>query len=257
MSDANCPAGQQCGGTGDRAGTCGPPQCQCLVGPPDALCSIPFGCDDGGRCVYPPAGTECGTTCTEDQITVSTCDGAGGCSPGTQMPCPGNASCNGAGCSGPCSADGGCATNFLCFEGRCVEHSGTPPCDGDDAECSSGLCAPNDVCCREKCTQSEALECAFFACTADAGASCVYPPAGTLCDLANESCIGSTLHAGLCDGMGNCIDAGVLCPNNFACNDAGTGCIHLCESDLDCAKGFHCEDGGEDRGECLQFIDGG
>jgi len=50
----------------------------------------------------------------------------------------------------------------------------------------------------------------------------------------------------------------IPCPGNYACDDLGTGCLDVCESDVNCAKGFHCDDdAGENRGDCLQVIDGG
>ena len=113
---------------------------------------------------------------------------------------------------------------------------------------------------RENCPHDQFPECSIVACTVDAGASCVYPPPGTLCDRANETCTGSTLNVGQCDGMGTCnLGNSLPCPNNYACNDAGMRCNYLCESDIDCATGYSCvTKNGPTKGQCLpQSTDGG
>jgi len=127
------------------------------------------------------------------------------------------------------------------------------PCDAGN-ECYSGICGGggNGLCCSHACPHDSTPECAPFGCS-DAGA-CLYPPAGTICDKANESCTGSTLSTGACDGKGNCIKATIPCPNNFACDPLGEQCSLYCLSDTNCARGFQCDD---DAGQCVQVSDGG
>ena len=203
------------------------------MGDPIDLCSVPNGCDDGGLCMYPPQGVVCEAMCSDDLLTTKTCDGAGGCSAPTKMPCPGHASCAGNSCSGPCNADGGCASGYYCSgiadgQGSCVQMlPGGAPCDAGN-ECYSGVCdGDNGLCCSHAGSHDSTPECAPFGCS-DAGA-CLYPQDGTSCDVANESCIGSTLHAGACDGMGNCIDAGVPCPFGFHCDTEGSKCVQIAD----------------------------
>ncbi len=230
----------------------------------NTTCSIPTDCDDTGKCEYPDTSTSCGQTCASAIETDKFCDGAGGCSnPKTKMCDPFGCGLTSNMCNTSCTEDGGgCDITHFCNNGTCTPKvSPGLPCNGDSAECSSGQCAPNNVCCGHMCpSDPKNPECGVMACTGDAGGSCIYAPATTVCDKADATCVGTTLNAGLCDGTGNCAPASSQCPGNLTCNQLGSGCIAVgsCSNDPNCANGYYCIQNGSNKGSCAaQGGDGG
>ncbi len=260
---ALCSADSQCDST--VCGITGTGRCclaTCQVGSPGDECSVPNGCDDGGRCTYPVMGSTCETTCASDMLSQKTCDGAGGCSNPVKTACPQNFGCGATACNTSCDG-GGCAEGFYCTNQNPPCQPTIPPggpCSHDE-DCSSGVCADGGVCCKYACPHDKYPECVATACAAgpDAGA-CIYPTNTTICDTANESCSGSTVTAGTCDGTGNCDLGSTACPNHLACDAADVGCLKGgCQgNDANCATGYYCYTDINNISTCVARIaDGG
>jgi hypothetical protein len=74
---------------GERTGRC----CHAACNLSDAICGA-TACDSAGACVYPDAGSACGTSsCNGGVLTFYGCDGSGTCTTSSQ-PCPGSAACS-------------------------------------------------------------------------------------------------------------------------------------------------------------------
>jgi hypothetical protein len=247
---AACTAVDQCTtglcGTGGTGSHCCAAQC----GPAGGTCGA-TDCDATGACVYPT--TSCSlASCSGSTFTpAGTCNGQGGCAPGTPAPCAGGLACgSGTACLTHCSADGDCASNSLfCSNpgpttGTCVSRAAAgSACAANDA-CSSGLCGPSGAgtrCCAAACGATGA---ACGATDCDAAGACVFPSATTSCGAA--ACTGSTLTTGgTCNGSGSCsAGSAAQCPSGLACNAGGTGCLTACASSSDCAGGGTCTNPG-------------
>ncbi len=107
-----------------------------------------------------------------------------------------------------------------------------------NAACQSAACGinGNGHCCSAACSAGDST-CGATAC--DATGSCTYSPSGTACA---DSCAGGMLAPGACTGSGACAHGTpAACPNDFACNSAGTGCLTQCTSNADCVTGLACD----------------
>jgi MYXO-CTERM domain-containing protein len=189
--------------------------------------------DMGARCGEP--------SCTGGNLTpAGTCDGMGGCAPGTAMACPDGAACADAMmCASGCTTSAECVSGLHCDMGTCVPD--LPPgtaCTGD-ADCTSGFCT-DGVCCDTRC---DGL-CEACNVTGSEGA-CAPVPMGT--DPAME-CAGVLA----CNGMGMCemppTDAGVV---DGGARDGGVGPSDAGRSD---GGGL---DGGPDSGIANHDAGGG
>lgn len=115
------------------------------------------GACDGNRdplqCLYPPATTACGTACSNDQQTSSTCDGTGRCVAGTPQAC-GSYACGGVTCNTSCAAATDCATGFVCTGARCTPQQGSicvgarmsQPPGGAVTDCAPYACGTSGAC---------------------------------------------------------------------------------------------------------------
>jgi hypothetical protein len=97
--------------------------CSTVCSTQDPNCGA-TGCDDSGVCLYPDAGTTCGTiapVCSADKLDFHSCDGIGACKESIAV-CPGGFLCR---------ADGNSCAN-ACDAGACPDASF---CDGAQTEC--------------------------------------------------------------------------------------------------------------------------
>ena len=112
------------------------------------------------------------------------------------------------------------------------------PCSSN-AECFSQFCGVDGQgnCCSSKCT-TDSSACGIAAC--DETGACIKAYAGTSCD----SCSGSTLTLGACNGSGTC-EPGIPspCPDGLVCNAAGTACETSCAMSSECGTGLYCNAG--------------
>ncbi|MBS2018642.1 MAG: hypothetical protein JST00_37595 [Deltaproteobacteria bacterium] len=76
---------------------------------------------DGATCAYPGSVTTCGTACAGDKLTLSTCDGRGGCATDVARSCAGNFVCaDEKVCKVACATNADCATGYQCIGARCL-----------------------------------------------------------------------------------------------------------------------------------------
>ncbi len=242
------PAGSPCTGnnqcSSDQCGINGMGNCcTALCSTSDATCGA-SACDGAGACTYPVTGTSCGAaTCSSGMLTASACDGSGSCAAGTPTACPNNLGCNGAGnaCLTICAANADCDTGFYCNGGTCAAQIASGSACTSNASCTSTVCgiAGTGNCCTAACNSAD-LVCGATAC--DTTGTCTYPVVGMACGTA--TCSGGMLTTSACDGSGNCA-AGTpsACPDNLACNSAGTVCLTTCAVQSDCVTGFYCVGG--------------
>jgi len=102
------------------------------------------------------------------------------------------------------------------------------------SDCVSGFCV-GGVCCESACAGAcEACDQA-----GDLG-RCLPAPAGTLCGPAACDSPDAARLADLCDGLGACVDGGIVACTPYTCDAAGS-CGTTCASDDDCAAGFTCD----------------
>jgi len=237
-----------------------------------ASCGTSGVCSGARTCAVYPAGTTCaaaGCTGASTSAPADTCSGAGTCVDAGTVSCfPLTCNPTTGTCRAACSVDGDCAAGFGCSAGTCKKLQGQA-CAAD-GECSSGFCA-DSFCCDarcggacEKCSQAgragfcDAIPAGADPDTecADQGAatcgtngvcsgarSCARYQFGTVCAAA--SCTGATTSAPAdsCDGLGACVDAGIVSCTPFACNAATGGCRSTCTVNGDCATGYTCAGG--------------
>ncbi|MFO0553600.1 MAG: kelch repeat-containing protein [Polyangiaceae bacterium] len=125
----------------------------------------------------------------------------------------------------------------------CVVSDGAP-CT-TDGQCESGFCV-DGVCCAVACTeQCEAcdVEGSFGTCVPVTGA-----PHGDRLACSDEPASDPCSNP-VCDGVTRATCEGVVGPcSPFACGD--TACLSSCDTDDECATGFHCEDHACVAGKC-------
>ncbi len=236
-----CSANSQCVSTVcgiAGSGNC----CTAICDTTDAICGA-TGCDMSGACSY-PSGDFCGTaSCLGGMLTTSDCDGSGACIAGTPVACPNNFACaDSTSCKTSCLATTDCASGFWCSASACVPLlvPGTA-CTENDA-CGSGMCGVSGSgnCCTAACATADPT-CGATSC--DSTGTCTYPAATTPCGT--TSCSGSMLTTSACNGSGTCaVGTPTDCPNNLACNSAGTSCNASCTTATqitDCASGDFCD----------------
>jgi len=140
-----------------------------------------------------------------------------------------------------CATGKGCTLGADCVSGYCQAGACALKPDGQfcgtNAECLNGNCVL-DTCCHTACATTAPSSCGDDGNCVASGASCEQYAAGTSCGT--PSCGGAMLTQGSCDGSGSC-GAGTAapCPGHFACQSA-TACGTSCQSDGECASGYHC-----------------
>ncbi len=193
------------------------------------------GCDDGGACLYPTAGIDCAPTfCSGHSEVQPQCDGLGGCSAESEVPCPNNLDCNDAGtaCDSNCTSSTECAAGFSCNAGFCVRPEPVGSCTEND-DCVSGFCGVDGTgyCCSTACSQ--AALCGASGCDPLSGA-CQYPDAGLVCG--QDSCEGGLFQPAPTCELGSCQAGQPIDCAPYECN-AG-GCLTSCASNADCVQGY-------------------
>jgi hypothetical protein len=237
-------------------------------------------CDGVGRCRLYPRGASCGeeASCQGNYAFGQLCDGMGACTeaPATGQDCSPYVCINGV-CSFPCGA---CTFGTQCNpdSGRCDPLFDVgDECSGD-FQCKQGNCV-DGYCCNSECRGS----CEACNLAADPGTCSPVPegdlprggrracssgdPADALCDGAcdgmgacaypSNSC-GSVCEAGrvtasACD-QGVCVAAEAVTCGNYSCDVAAETCRTDCETEAECAAGFHCKEAEcvpKPSGECL------
>jgi hypothetical protein len=229
-------------------------------------------CDGTGQCRNVGAGQACGqSTCTDTHTfqAAGKCDGAGACMTPAPADC-GAYPCASTGCAKPCTGAADCASGQYCSNGTCKVTKALGTTCAAAAECGSGFCSPDQVCCDKACTDA-CTACVKVStgladgtcgpvqlgqdphddCAADANGSCGkdgtcdgkggchLTASGTPCGSA--SCSGSTFTPGkTCNGTGTCAAAGspVDCGQNACTTD---GCKTACASDADCGTTAYCD----------------
>jgi len=226
---------------------------RCPLGDGGASCEA-TGCDDIGACIYPDAGTSCGTpSCYNGLfIPLGSCDGAGGCLSGQAAVCPDRFGCDDAGaCHTSCGSSADCAKSYACnaahcgpqrSAGSCTENDDcvSNDCSGLDAGADGGLTA--GLCCAQPCPEP-APACRSQACD-EATGDCVYP-VGESCSP--QLCEKDQNIFPTCDPHGSCIPVVTPCPDDLACNGTNTACNTSCQQDSDCVSGTSCD---VDAGTC-------
>jgi len=188
-----------------------------------ALCASASSASD-----YSPraTGALCGDpACDAATLTPApTCDGAGGCVPGSAEACPGGTACSDAmSCAGGCTDDTQCVEASYCgADMMChADEPGGTACDRAGA-CQSGFCADAFCCeraCGDTCESCASAEdeglCLPYAADTDPEDEC----AGTdACDGTN-ACVAVVPDAGTDAGVD---DAGV---DDAGVDDAGDGSV--------------------------------
>lgn len=116
-----------------------------------STCGLDGTCDGQGDCRRYLAGTECGPSLCEQaaRMTVSWCDGHGGCTDVLALECaPYGCDPDSGSCRSACTTDSDCAPSYPCLGGLCGSPQ-RPTCHSDD-ECTSGFCRQS-VCCESSC----------------------------------------------------------------------------------------------------------
>jgi MYXO-CTERM domain-containing protein len=119
---------------------------------------------------------------------------------------------------GPCDAPGQCATGF-CVDGLCCDSACAGTCEACDVSGSLGTCVPVKGLPHAKRPACEPT-------------------------LPADLC-----QAKICDGVDRATCAAVVGPcTPFACDT--TACFHACETNEQCAPGYHCDAGDCVAGQC-------
>ena len=147
----------------------------------------------GGQqaCQYAAGGTTCGSTsCSDQQVVTSACDGTGTCAPEAATPCPGNLACVDTACRTSCATTTDCASGFGCTDGACKPMGGsvcsnphtstnTTSAAGDagsSTDCSPYVCVQSTGKCATTC--SSVTDCVAPSVCNPSG-QCVAPVAST------------------------------------------------------------------------------
>jgi hypothetical protein len=257
---STCSAGDQCtSGACGANGVCCAATCAHVGGACGAT-----GCAAGtGACTYPASGTACGSSCTGNQLSSSTCDGAGSCVAGTPAPCAANLTCaSSSACNTSCGAAGtgdvNCISGYYCDGvgmGACQAKVAPGATCGAADQCTTGVCGTNGICCTGTCPNMGGT-CGNTGCAAGSG-SCTYPASGTAC---GSSCAGGNqLTPSACNGTGMCVAgtpaacaANLTCASSSACN---LSCGALVTGDTNCVAGYYCD--GVGMGACQAKLGAG
>lgn len=211
----------------------------------------------------------------------------------TDVDCGG--SCSPCGETSPCVEAGDCESGF-CAEGTCAACVTTEDCAGAPGtycetgacvpkkdngltcsaheQCENGNCAPDGVCCNNRCDRScegctEALtgmpdgECHAYAAGEDPEAECAATDPST-CGAKGMGCNGDAdepacvLHddgtpcsdaacfngvqstSWTCDGLGSCTATSPDACDPYVCDDDGLACQTSCEDSADCDEDHYC-----------------
>ncbi len=141
-----------------------------------------------------------------------------------------------------CATNSECSSCF-CRDGVCCESACNGVCEKCNLPYRLGNCDPvsagqdpDDECptdpvstCQRAGFCSGARSCALYA-------------TGTVCSPAFCSSATSNLED-MCDGLGTCIDNGILDCMPYICNLASGLCITSCAADADCQPGYVCDSG--------------
>jgi hypothetical protein len=120
-------------------------------------------CDgtDVAACSYPTTKTACGSTCSKNEETDSTCDGQGGCVQGRAHTCDNFICANSSTCKTSCVSDVDCIVGFACLSGKC--QPGGSICidsqtskndtqvDGGVTHCAPYICEDDAGTCLQRC----------------------------------------------------------------------------------------------------------
>jgi len=152
-----CPLCQSCNVTGS-AGTCtfvgtgvAEPHGACM---PNGACGNTGLCAANQSCAKAAPGTSCGATASCSaclQTSAQTCDGAGTCSPATVTACDPFV-CDVTTCKTKCLSDLDCIPGDYCDPTTHCQTKKTPgSACGSTAECATGVCGAEGVCCDTAC----------------------------------------------------------------------------------------------------------
>ncbi len=258
----------ECGGIGAGAD----PDAECND-QGTAACGTNGFCNGAGACQQYPFGTICTTaSCGGDGVTLNradTCNGLGQCVDNGMQSCV-PATCAQNACSTICTVDSQCASTAYCNAPTCVGKKADGLACGGGIQCLSGSCI-DGICCNLPCTgpceacttvkkgagldgvcgnivsgsdpDNECTSQLSSTCgttgVCDGFAKCQLYSSTTVCSPPTCADNGFTLRkTDLCNGNGNCIDAGDQDCSPFACN--GGACITSCTLDSQCASGAYC-----------------
>jgi hypothetical protein len=228
-------------------------------------------------CLMPGTSTTCkDAICTNGSATaVSTCNGSGTCVTPAPKTCTSSlCASDGSGvCAGSCTATS-CPTGSYCdFTGSCVQKkpNGTGNACSTGAECSSGHCSVEGLCCSSDCTgQCQTCNSAAGTCTrvnsgqpvggraactqagttcggtcdGSSDTACHYPGTEQTCGMATCSTDSASTVTPVCNGSGTCGSATTSCGANAycsggSCTPKGTG---SCTNNIQCSSG-NCSSG--------------
>jgi len=243
--------------------------CRAAAGP----CDVAERCSGADTCPsddFVAGGTPCRSPFCQDGVLnlADRCDGLGSCGDGGVLDCRPYA-CNEVtnACDSSCSGDSQCGVDHECVAGACKLVEGQP-C-GAGGACASGWCI-DGVCCDGECAgECQACNLPGFvgACSpveagtdpdndcdvtdpavcgdngvCDGAGQCQLYVAGTVCH--DAFCVDSDSHStDRCDGLGTCVDGGVVnCPP-YSCNGETGVCRLSCSLPGDCSAGNECSDG--------------
>lgn len=159
-------------------------------------------CDgSSAECVYPAAGSDCGSSCDQAVLTRRACDGSGACVQEAPAVCAGSFGCaDAASCAKSCDASLPCAAGAVCEDGACVaprgqcvgEATARLP-DGTEQDCGAyrcenGQCAQvcssiDDCVAGNACTPEGACVPADDAPSDDAGCGCRLAPRSSIAEI--------------------------------------------------------------------------
>lgn len=198
-------------------------------------------------------GLDTSTTCGIGacQRTVKNCENGvnNNCTPGepSSETCNGlDDNCNGTNDESACALGQACSSNNTCVSGFCVDGiCCNEACNGTCKACNLnghvGTCesipAGQDP--ANECQASAQSSCGTNGSCNGSGACQLYA-AGTQCQ--NASCIaGQASLPDLCDGRGNCVDAGSQNCTPYICG--ANACLTSCADNTQCTSGFVCISG--------------
>jgi hypothetical protein len=225
-------------------------------------------CSGARSCALFSAGTVCAQAfCSGNTSNFAhTCNGSGTClEGGTQACAPFTCNPTNGLCRTSCGAPGDCIAGYECVGGGCKKSLGQ--LCGSDPECASGFCA-DGVCCNgrcggvcEKCNQggrvgycdpvpsgqdpdNECAQDAVSSCqrngSCSGARSCALYATGTICTAA--FCSGNVSNlADTCNGLGTCVDNGILNCLPYVCNPTNGLCKTSCGTTVDCQSGYECQ----------------
>lgn len=121
---------------------------------------------DGNRpeCSFAPAGIDCGTTCTGNELTERLCDGSGECTEAAPEVCAQHYVCGSeTSCNQTCTDQSDCTSGFLCIDSVCTDGKAIclDPVTAQDSGGKKTSCVPYrcvDGACPNTC--NSAAECA-------------------------------------------------------------------------------------------------